>query len=134
MDAQALLETLQTRGFSLTLVNGGIAVKPAPQLTDEDRAAIREHKAPLLEFLRQPGSALQRLPTSQPERRYTLADKVVIIRNAYAVTHCWLCAGLSKQVKLYAVDGGLLHCPGCNWRFVIETPTKCASLSPQDSR
>ena len=52
MNAQALLETLQTRGFRIGATGNAITVKPASPLTDEDRTAIRAHKAELLAFLK----------------------------------------------------------------------------------
>jgi hypothetical protein len=52
MDAQTLIANLKTRGFTLTPTEGGIIVKPSKLLTEEDRAAIREHKAGLLGLLK----------------------------------------------------------------------------------
>jgi|SRR5262245_60752430 len=52
MTATILLSDLQSRGFVLSSVEDGVLVKPSKHLTDEDRQAIRDHKAELLALLR----------------------------------------------------------------------------------
>jgi hypothetical protein len=51
MSAVALLQELSALGFSLTDESGGIAVSPASQLSPDQRQAIRDHKAELLQLL-----------------------------------------------------------------------------------
>lgn len=54
MTALTLLRSLKSRGFTLAPAPGGVAVKPASQLTDRDREAIRAHKPGLLKLLARP--------------------------------------------------------------------------------
>jgi ribosomal protein L37AE/L43A len=51
MIAQTIIRRLADRGISLTLSGEGITVTPASALTNEDRQAIRDHKAELLDLL-----------------------------------------------------------------------------------
>ncbi|HWQ35420.1 MAG TPA: hypothetical protein VNQ79_21415 [Blastocatellia bacterium] len=51
MSATTLIDDLRQRGFALTPEGNGIRITPASALTDADRAAIRAHKAALLELL-----------------------------------------------------------------------------------
>lgn len=51
MSAQALLDNLQGRGFTLSASNGGLFVTPRAALTVMDADAIRANKAALLEIL-----------------------------------------------------------------------------------
>jgi len=52
MTAAVLLQSLQTRGFRLQVESDQLIVSPASDLTDGDRAAIREHKPEILAALR----------------------------------------------------------------------------------
>lgn len=53
MDAAELLAQLRLAGFVLSVVDGGrLGVAPARLLTDEDRAAITQHKVALVALLR----------------------------------------------------------------------------------
>jgi hypothetical protein len=109
MTSQALLCHLQQAGCLFSVIGSELEIDaPHDILTDKLIAELQAHKPALLGLLR------------QPKRRYTLADRVVVIRTANAVTECWLCWGDNKVVKLARGAGGLLHCPECNWRFVIE--------------
>jgi tubulysin polyketide synthase-like protein len=51
MTAPAFIESFAARGFSFLADGGKLIVSPASALTDEDRQAIREHKAELLDLL-----------------------------------------------------------------------------------
>ncbi len=53
MSAQFLLDSLSFRGASVTVEAGVLYVAPRAILTDDDRAAIREHKPALLSLLSQ---------------------------------------------------------------------------------
>jgi len=57
MSGLEVIEGLRGRGFTLVVAEcGGLEVSPASELTPEDRAAIRAHKAELLELLTCPNS------------------------------------------------------------------------------
>jgi hypothetical protein len=51
MTADEVLADLRDRGFRLTVRDGKIQVAPASQLTDGDRAGIRENRTELLALL-----------------------------------------------------------------------------------
>src|SRR5262249_26541582 len=51
MTAAALIETFQSRGLSIRADGDSIKVSPSSALTDDDRQAIRSHKAGLLDLL-----------------------------------------------------------------------------------
>jgi DNA polymerase len=52
--AETLLADLTARGFAFTAERGGLGVRPASQLSDADRTAVRAHKAELLALLTAP--------------------------------------------------------------------------------
>jgi hypothetical protein len=52
MIAATLIESLSSRGLSVLADGDTIKISPSAALTDEDRQAIRDHKAELLELLR----------------------------------------------------------------------------------
>ncbi len=51
MELHTLLDSLSSRGAVLSLKSGVVNVRPRSVLTDNDRAAIREHKPALLSLL-----------------------------------------------------------------------------------
>lgn len=51
MTAEALLTNLRADGFSLSVTDGLLYVRPSASLTDEQRVLIRERKAELLALL-----------------------------------------------------------------------------------
>lgn len=51
MDANALLVSLKNRGFAVGVQEKRIVVSPASRLTDDDRAAIREHRDEVVRLL-----------------------------------------------------------------------------------
>ncbi|MDD2769142.1 MAG: hypothetical protein PHT19_10420 [Methylococcus sp.] len=53
MSAKTLLNHLRHAGFVVTLAEGGLRTSPASYLTESQRAAIREHKAELVDLLHQ---------------------------------------------------------------------------------
>jgi TubC N-terminal docking domain len=57
MTTSTLIESLSSRGFMVLADGDAIKVSPASALADDERQAIRDHKAELLAFLsRQPGA------------------------------------------------------------------------------
>jgi hypothetical protein len=54
MTAAGLPDRLRADGFALAATEAGIRVTPKAKLTDDTRALILEHKAALLDLLRQP--------------------------------------------------------------------------------
>jgi hypothetical protein len=52
MRADTLIESFSNRGFTVLAHGETIKVSPSSALTDEDRQAIRDHKAELLDALR----------------------------------------------------------------------------------
>ena len=51
MTAKTLLSDLRANGFSLSVSDGKLHVKPSANLTEQQRADIRAHKAELLTLL-----------------------------------------------------------------------------------
>lgn len=51
MTASALLEHLRSRGITVAQKGAGLAVRPAAQLTDSERALVRQLKPELLELV-----------------------------------------------------------------------------------
>lgn len=49
--ATELLSLLRSSGFTVRLDAGKLLVSPASRLTDDERAALKEHRAGLLEIL-----------------------------------------------------------------------------------
>jgi len=58
MDATDSITRIRAAGFTITLLDGNLAVSPASGLNEERRTWIRTHKTELVEALRQPGSLL----------------------------------------------------------------------------
>ena len=54
VDTVHALNQLRAAGFTLSLEAGGLAVTPASQLTDDQRALIRAHKSALVALLTEP--------------------------------------------------------------------------------
>lgn len=68
-----LLYILERRGFTVTLQNGSLRVNPASRLTDDLRAAIRDHRDELVAML----TAAQRAPSPSSDPRPDLGDSDV---------------------------------------------------------
>lgn len=48
MDTIAFIQRIEGAGFSLALIDGNLAIRPASDLNDKQRAFIRSHKAEIL--------------------------------------------------------------------------------------
>src|SRR6516165_211827 len=65
--AEELLASLERRGLKVTLhPQGGVAITPTDQLTDDDRAQLRHAAAGLERLLRQRSALINRAVAPQP--------------------------------------------------------------------
>jgi DNA polymerase len=118
MDASQFLDSLQARGFTLTVEPAGLCVAPASRLTDADRAAIPTLKTALLELL-------------APKRHHRLTDGVADDDKDAVPVFLDLETRSSVPISVggrrYAVDPSteiLSAVAGLDGRIVIWTPSR----------
>ncbi len=108
MTAPAILSNLRSRGVTLSAAGSTLTFDaPVGELTDADRAALREHKAELLALLA-PSST-----SPAPKRR--AAHKVQFSHEEIPTGSCPACAGRRWRLRSTPKNGGewLWVCAAC---------------------
>lgn len=112
MNAASLIESLAWRGISVLADGDTIKVSPASGLTDEDRLAIRDHKAELLALLgRQPDAP-----------RLGSFARPMVVRGTQ----------MSDDICLWATCGGSMTAHGHNRYLCGACGTWFELLPPED--
>ncbi|MEO5349857.1 MAG: hypothetical protein H7836_09440 [Magnetococcus sp. YQC-3] len=106
MDARQVFETLRTSGLTLYLLDGGnIRAAPPEAITPAARALIREHKAALVELLRQGTTPATSTPA--PETATTAPPPEPVAPTAPATTcqEDWETGTISDEPEVSPLAG-----------------------------
>ncbi|WP_215844209.1 hypothetical protein HHS34_010505 [Acidithiobacillus montserratensis] len=107
-DPLTLWRNLEAEGFTLTTKGGRLRVAPADRLTDEHRAAIRQHREGLLALAENnPLGAAQQVEIYQLT---PLARDDSTGLSVAAMAACRVCRG----VRFWTVPGGRWVCATCH--------------------
>lgn len=90
MGAPDLIQGLSRAGISLSVLpSGDLSVKPASKLTDGQRAAIKAHKAEIVQALQAPAPAFDRDGGMSRSQAETMAADICGGEPLKPDRHCW---------------------------------------------
>jgi len=122
MSAAILVGELAARGIRLSVNGEAVRVEPASALTDEDRQAIRDHKAEVLSILRSG-------PANRPRTGSAARPMVVQARRLISCPY-GTCGG-----NLLSSKNNLRQCATCgNWFKLTAPDEDLAAYVTADAR
>ncbi len=125
MVAEVLIDQLHSQGLTISADGDRLLVAPSSGLTDDLRAAIRQHKSELLEVLSLSRtracetlnlSAHTDAASNEPEA--TAPQHFITIRASAMPKTCPLC----EEGEPAHISGNLWRCPACSYRFELAGP------------